>query len=112
VKVVIESVDGHRVSFSCTAGRAEARWVGDGPPTVGEHEVAVEVSGTVAATDATETLEPGRLVARVEAIDDDGVVTLRLGDGLVVLDEAGPATIVGRFVEVGQARFELFPVRR
>ena len=111
MRVRVEAVDGDRVRFSCAAGAAEARWVGPAP-AVGEHEVEVEVSGTVAAIGEGETLEPGRLVARVEAIDDDGVVALRLRGGRVVLDEAGPATVVGRFVEVGDARFELFPARR
>jgi len=111
VRVVIEAVDGDRVRFACVAGRADARWIG-APPTPGEHEVRLEVSGIVSAAGAGEQLEPGRLVARVEAIDDDGVVLLRLGDGLVVLDEAGPATVVGASVEVSKALFELVPVAR
>jgi hypothetical protein len=109
--VSVEAVDGDRVWFSCATGRAEARWVGD-PPALGEHDVELEVSGTVAATGAGERLEPGRLVARVDAIDDDGVAMLRISAGLVVLDEAGPATVVGHFVEVSAALFELFPVHR
>jgi len=108
VRVVIAAVDGARVRFGCAAGRAEARWVGDAP-VVGEHDVGMEVSGTVTAAEGGEALEPGRLVARVEAIDHDGVVALRLCGGVVVLDEAGPATVVGAFVEVTDAVFELFP---
>ena len=112
MRVKVDAVDGHRVWFSCAAGRAEARWVG-ALPVAGEHDVELEVSGRVAVAGATaEALEPGRLVARVEAIDDDGVVALRLCGGLVVLDEAGPATVLGGYVEVSDARFELFPVQR
>lgn len=110
MRVVIEAVEGDRVRFACAAGRADARWVG-APPTPGEHDVRLEVSGVVSPAGADERLEPGRLVARVETIDDDGVVALRVSDGLVVLDEAGPATIVGAFVEVSKALFELAPVR-
>lgn len=111
MRVVIEAVEGDHVRFSCSAGRAYARWVGE-PPTPGAHDVRLEVSGLVSPAGAGERLEPGRLVARVEAIDDDGVVLLRLGDGLVVLDEAGPATVVGAFVEVSKALFEMVPVAR
>lgn len=109
MRVVVEAVDGDRVRFSCAAGRAEGRWVGE-PPLPGEHDVELEVSGAVAPAEAGERLEPGRLVARVERVDDDGVVVLRLAGGLVVLDEAGPATVVGGFVKVADAIFELFPV--
>ncbi|MDA0185816.1 hypothetical protein OJ997_36265, partial [Solirubrobacter phytolaccae] len=109
VKVVIEAVDGDRVRFACAAGTADARWVGE-PPALGEHHVELEVSGTAAAAGGGERLEPGRLVARVDAIDDDGVVALRFCGGLVVLDEAGPATVMGGWVEVSDALFELFPV--
>lgn len=109
MKVLIEAVEGERVRFVSAAGRAEARWVGP-PPTVGEHDVELEASGAVEPADAGERLAPGRLVALVEAIADDGVVTLRFNDGLVVLDEAGPATVVGRWVAISDATFELFPV--
>lgn len=111
MRVVVEAIHGRRVSFSCAAGRAEARWVGT-VPAVGGHDVVLEVSGTVAAAEGGEALEPGRLVARVEAVDEDGVVALRCRGELVVLDAAGPATVVGRRVRVSDAVFELFPAGR
>ena len=109
MRVVVEAVDGARVRFSCAAGHADGHWVG-AAPALGAHDVELEVSGRVSASGEGERLEPGRLVARVEAIDDDGVVVLRFCDGIVVLDEAGPATVVGGFVEVANAVFELYPV--
>ena len=96
------SPDGARVSFACAVGSAVGLWNGPSPHVGSSYDVELEAPGLLLWGDdlrlcrgceddtITQLDEGGVLVqGAVIALEDDGTVVLRVGDGLLMLDTAG-----------------------
>jgi len=107
--------------FSCAVGEGVGRWMGS-PPSQGEWSVELELPtvpwSRISVVDKAvgiSVADPARcavsLVALVEACSSDGVVALRLGDGVTLVDTEGePALgVVGKTIEFEAAGVRLFP---
>jgi hypothetical protein len=120
VKVLAPVVDG-LLSFTAADVHGVGRWVGANPPAAG---VEVEVELTVPreipweeiALDPgpTDSGPPGAAVidGLVEDFDHDGVLVLRVVDGIVLVDTKGvpPLAIVGRRLRLTPDVVEIYPV--
>ncbi len=112
-------VQGALVTFECAAGRGQARWHGDLPRAglVTHVELDLDLEGAALTRSADRapslTLVPGgvRLVALVEAVEEDSVAVLRFSPDALCLVERSSAP-AGTLVEVivPPAALELWPV--
>ena len=119
------SGDGTVVSFSHDTGRADAVWRGDESPRLGEMIVDWAVPGRFWWQDDLR-VRPARgvvldlrdqqhpVTGTAVAFDDRGVLTLRIGDGHVLVDTNGkaPRILIGETVEVDSPLIEVSPTGR
>ncbi|WP_239373532.1 hypothetical protein [Frankia sp. Cj5] len=122
--VLLESViqDGDRVLFTAEGGRGIASWRGDGAQVAGVAvDVEVEVHEEIDWSEIVVDPQPGTIVdvldqamvfrGVVEDLDKDGVLTLRFGSGIVLVDTTGeaPLGVVGRDVSLTVRDIEIYP---
>lgn len=119
------STDGTVVSFSHDSGRADGVWHGDTPPQLGSLDVEWAVPGRFwweddlrvrpaqgGVIDLRDQQHP--VTGKAVAYDDRGVLTLQIGDGLVLVETNGkaPRSLIGETVEVDSPLIEIFPTKR
>lgn len=111
-----------RVRFACVVGDAEATWA-SAPPVVGRDyhvELAVERCLVWGVDLARRAPGPDRLIGddhglaldgSLEAMDDDGVATLRLGPALLLVETEGEPAAVGSPVRARVDDVRLYDAR-
>ncbi len=108
------------VEFSTPYGNGRAFW--DGSPPKIDHSYAVELEIAEILTWGTQIVEVQNkhtgityqdnklsLLGRLEANDPDGVVFVRLGTTLLMLETAGKPAAPGSFVQIHPPKLVLFP---
>lgn len=108
------------VRFSSEFGEATASWIGACPPTNTEHDVEFSIAepifiwqrneGAKDKTDLIEMTHDGvRICAKVDGVDADGLVALRLRDSLIQVESRGPTPPIGIHVCIVVKAITLFP---
>jgi hypothetical protein len=124
MKVRIEAsddADSPSVSFTSPAGHGTAVWRGRTRPDRGDHDVELEVPGSLQwgrdvrehggpAAAIQQTDSGYKLTGRALSLDGD-VLVMDVGGGIVMLDVEGdpPADVTGRTLEVDTPVLELHP---
>jgi hypothetical protein len=122
--VTVEGVHDHlsgALRFSTEWGTFIGVWHGREPVRVGEStdaeltflhavgwdRIAMAHSGTGFLLDG----DANQVDAIIEALDPDGVATLRVGDGLVLIDTIGgpPPDPVGKSIRLSDVPIEVYP---
>jgi len=111
-----------RVRFECVVGDAEATWA-SAPPVVGRDyhvELALDRCLVWGVDLAARAPGPDRVVGdeqglaldgSLEAMDDDGVATLRIGPALLLVETEGDAPAVGSPVRARVDDVRLYDAR-
>jgi hypothetical protein len=112
-----------QVNSFCAAGAAVVSWCAEQLPAVGKCDVEIDVPVDL-TWGATATYPPvvteeylasdGQmitLVARVEEMSSDGVLTLRLAEGLLLVEVRGriPGAVIGELVEIKTPELKMYP---
>lgn len=110
------------VEFTSAVGRARAQWMGTEAPRCGaQYRVEVEIPDEVSGARARPPLPPGFLTGdpgdgtvvsgTVEEVADDGVVALRVGSDVVLLEMAEGEALpeAAQTMSVRVPRIELYP---
>lgn len=114
MKIHVQKVDRERrrVRFASGLGMGEAGWMGELPEEGGEYHVELAIDERLVWGDSIVVVEPPgphriaedgagvTLDATLEAIDDEGAATLRLGPSLVLIETEGTPPAVGATVRV------------
>ncbi|NTW41720.1 MAG: hypothetical protein HGA44_17880 [Cellulomonadaceae bacterium] len=121
MKITVLSVapgDDPLVECDTPAGRLDLRWRGASVPAPGDSlDVELDIPGRLTWGEDVECVEgtgsqsgPGWLAGSIDAIDGE-VVTLRVGDSLVLLEviDRPPSPDVGKRVAVRPGELEAWP---
>ncbi len=115
------SLPSGRVLIRTGRGTAAVEWSGAKVPKSGEIDVELTLRGRIRwgleatvtrADDPIGVGDDGSLVGRLEAVDPDGVIWLRVGDGLVMVAPEGtaPPLTIGDAVLIGALEIQAYPV--
>ena len=112
------STDNQRVGFKCDYGFGVAQWLSDSPVVETEYEVEIdcddvlrlglnaqptdEIDYRIASNGQCTTF-----VAKVEDVYDDGMVALRFGIAIIVVEFEGNSPTKDTWIEVTTNRMEL-----
>ncbi len=101
----VEATTPIRVRFRCEAGAGSAAWTGSVPPAVGsshdvelEHELPLRIDAPMSLIDGSNSI--CQLAAKVEAVDEHLVLTLRVGSGVMLAQLSPGETPPARDTEV------------
>ncbi|MEU7785914.1 hypothetical protein [Amycolatopsis sp. NPDC049159] len=118
---ITEVLDGGLVRFASPLGTANAAWRGTEPPRVGRVHVELDFPAALrtwavvpaGTPELRGTGDQVRVTARVAAYTpEDGVLTLELGDSVVLAELPAPAPEIrpGGWLRVTAGRLDLYPV--
>ncbi|MDT3397155.1 hypothetical protein RKE29_10945 [Streptomyces sp. B1866] len=110
------------VEFECQSGRAWGLWKGETPPTVGStFHVEFDVPDTLTSwatgkqeAVASENSEPegrARLTGTVEAVGTDAVVSLRMGNDLLLIEFTQGVELpeIGSRITLQASQIDIYP---
>lgn len=121
VSEVLSAGANPRVRFVMAFGASVALWHGE-PPEQREYDVELEVPETLewgrtilcvdaAAQPAISTVEAGvRICGTLDSVDEDGVIAVRLGPSIFLVETIGEMPAVGSRICLTTEGLELFPV--
>lgn len=119
---VDRALSSNRVLIRTPRGTAQVTWRGAEAPREGELDVELTLKGRIrwaveasvtGADEQTGIGDDGSLVGRLEAIDPDGVIWLRLAEGLVMAAPQGtaPPVKIGDSVLIRAIEIDAYPVK-
>lgn len=115
--------EGAPVAVTGAGFQGRARWLGRPEKAGAQVDVELQIRDEVDWQDVVLVSEAAVLVDRdgtdlvmrgvVDDLDKDGVLTLRLADGVVLIDTRGeaPLGVVGRVVRIGVRDVEIVPTQ-
>lgn len=125
MKIKVENTYSHgdsvRVEFSSDFGRSAAIWVGKAPVTGALYDVEIDVDddlvwgesvSTTSRNKATIALEEELfvVVGTVISLEEDGCVSISVGDGVILLDvENAPKGLSGH-IECRASDVKMYPI--
>ena len=122
MRAYVDAASDSRVFIRTPRGTARVTWRGAEAPRSGDLDLELTLKGRIrwaveaSIAGADEPMgvgDDGSLVGRLEAIDPDGVIWLRLAEGLVMAAPEGTAPLVriGDLVLIRVAEIEAYPVK-
>ena len=109
------------VEFSSEFGKAVAFWEGEKPIANNEYHVEMDIRDTLIWNEQIQKAENNkhyiqqendliRIFGRIDSIDDDGYVTLRLGECIVPFIASGTPFQIGEHITLSAKEIFLSPV--
>jgi hypothetical protein len=120
MRIRIDEISGNKIVFKSPLGIGKGIWMSDSPPLIDEsYEVEIEINDSLKwgenvsfAAEDKEVIgmdnEYGHIQGKVEGVDSDGLVILRLGDSIIMLDNFIPPPPNESFIRLAPVTLRLF----
>ncbi|HEX8368355.1 MAG TPA: hypothetical protein VF604_07420 [Pyrinomonadaceae bacterium] len=120
MRIKISEISGNKIVFKSLLGIGKGFWMSDPLPRLDEsYEVEIEINDSLKwgenvsfAEEDKEVIamdnEYGHIQGKVGGIDSDGLVILRLGDSIIMLDNFIPSPPNESFIRLEAITLQLF----
>lgn len=121
MKIKIIDIKDSLVSFRSESGEGYAKWSGEKPLLNHTYDVEVDIDDefvwgqNITTTDATSTMimdDSNNIIAVAEVIsyDEDGCLSVKINESVILLEVEGAPDNVGGYVKFDAKEVTLFPV--